>query len=46
MSKREKEVETVEYLEKNKRKQERIATNTIAREKRSDAKTIKESRWN
>jgi|TARA_R110001606_G_scaffold26029_3_gene84162 hypothetical protein len=46
MSKKEKEVETSEYLEKDKRKQERRTTKSLAKERRLDAKSIKESRWN
>jgi|TARA_R110000787_G_scaffold16601_2_gene50096 hypothetical protein len=46
MSKKEKEVESSEYLEKDKRKQERIVAKSIAKDRRLDAKSIKESRWN
>jgi len=46
MSKKEKEVETSEYLEKDKSKLERRNARDLAKERRLDAKSIKESRWN
>jgi hypothetical protein len=45
MSKKEKEVESSEYLEKDKSKQSRRNLKSIAKERRLDAKSMKESRW-
>lgn len=46
MSNKLKDKETTEYLEKNKVKQKRRSLASSARNKRSDVKSIKESRWN
>lgn len=46
MSNKLKDKETTEYLEKNKAKQKRRSLATAARDKRSDVRSIKESRWN